>query len=481
MSRRAGLVLVGLLVLAAVATTISLLPSLDPSGSTPRLGQPDVVVAGVSLHAAPDPRAVLNPPRTSSRTGGGLDTQVLHHLLSRAVRSNALGSAFELAVDELPTGDSGPTSPIFEFGGSDPVTPASLLKLLTVTAALSVLGPEHRFKTSVVSGVKSSDLVLVGGGDPLLTGSPLTGPRAVPQYPTPASLDTLARRTATRMRQAGVHRVHLRYDASLFSGPAVNPTWPRSYLRDFVVSPISALEVDKGRVKAGRGPRVEDPAATAAEKFADRLRARGIAVTGRVAASRVRHSASLVASVESPPLRAIGQHIIEMSDNEGAEVLLRQVALGSGRSGSSRAGIEAVKAALTGLGLDLSGVKAYDGSGLSRADRLPLTVLLDVLQLAADPNHPELSFLLTSLPVAGFTGTLAYRFTDDAPDGLGLVRAKTGTLTGVHGMAGLVVTASGRPVLFAAVADSVPKRRTLDARDQLDRIAALLASCRCDH
>ena len=64
-------------------------------------------------------------------------------------------------------------------------------------------------------------------------------------------------------------------------------------------------------------------------------------------------------------------------------------------------------------------------------------------------------------------------------DGLGFVRAKTGTLTGVHGLAGVAVTANGRPVAFAVIADRVPVPRTLDARAQLDSIAALLAACSC--
>jgi D-alanyl-D-alanine carboxypeptidase/D-alanyl-D-alanine-endopeptidase (penicillin-binding protein 4) len=73
---------------------------------------------------------------------------------------------------------------------------------------------------------------------------------------------------------------------------------------------------------------------------------------------------------------------------------------------------------------------------------------------------------------------LAYRF-KNAPAGAGLVRAKTGTLTGVHGIAGLVSTRDGQTLAFAAVADAVPVRRSLAARAQLDRIAALLTRCGC--
>jgi D-alanyl-D-alanine carboxypeptidase/D-alanyl-D-alanine-endopeptidase (penicillin-binding protein 4) len=138
-----------------------------------------------------------------------------------------------------------------------------------------------------------------------------------------------------------------------------------------------------------------------------------------------------------------------------------------------------MRQALARLGIDLSGSTFYDGSGLARRDALPVRVLLDVLQLAADPGQPGLRTVVSSLPVAGFTGSLASRFVQDAPAGLGAVRAKTGTLTGVHGLGGLVVTRSGHGFVFAAVANDVPIRRALAARAQLDSIAALLATCRC--
>ena len=78
-----------------------------------------------------------------------------------------------------------------------------------------------------------------------------------------------------------------------------------------------------------------------------------------------------IAEVSSAPLVQIVQHILEVSDNEGAEVLLRQVAIARGHAGSSVAGVAAVRATLAGLGLDLRGLRLYDGSGLSREDVVP--------------------------------------------------------------------------------------------------------------
>jgi len=173
------------------------------------------------------------------------------------------------------------------------------------------------------------------------------------------------------------------------------------------------------------------------------------------------------------------QHVIELSDNEGAEVLLRHVALAQDRPGSFAAGVTAMEATLDSLGIDTSRASLVDGSGLSRSNQLPAALLVRVLQTAASDAHPELRTVVSTLPVAGFSGSLGYRFVLDAPTGLGAVRAKTGTLTGVHGLAGLVHTSDGSVLVFAAVADRVPVVKALDARDQLDRIAALLATCGC--
>ncbi|MGH3446892.1 MAG: D-alanyl-D-alanine carboxypeptidase/D-alanyl-D-alanine endopeptidase, partial [Nocardioidaceae bacterium] len=162
-----------------------------------------------------------------------------------------------------------------------------------------------------------------------------------------------------------------------------------------------------------------------------------------------------------------------------AEVLLRQSALATGRPGSATAGVEAVRATLADLGVELRGARIYDGSGLSRHDRLPIRSLVQVLQTAADPAHPKLRRVVASLPVAGFTGSLGYRFVDDAPRGVGVVRAKTGTLTGVHALAGFVATRDQHALVFVAVGDQVPVPKTLDARADLDTIATALATCGC--
>jgi D-alanyl-D-alanine carboxypeptidase/D-alanyl-D-alanine-endopeptidase (penicillin-binding protein 4) len=356
--------------------------------------------------------------------------------------------------------------------GAGAVMPASTMKLLTTTAALETLGPTTRFRTSVRA--TGDRIVLVGGGDPFL----MSDRRAAKGlYPVRADLDTLATRTATALAQQGLAVVHLSYDASLFTGPQVNPAWPASYLPDDVVPRISALWVDEAKGPDRRY--VADPARAAATVFAAALARHGIGVSGPVVPGRSASGATELAAVQSAQLGQIVERTLAVSDNKAAEVIGRQVGLAVGQNASFAGGARAVVQVLQGLGVDTSGAQVYDGSGLSRRDRLTPQTLLDVLQTVAAAGHPDLRDVITGLPVAGFTGSLQWRF-DDAPAAArGRVRAKTGTLTGVHGLAGIITDAQGDRMAFVAIADRVAVPNTLSARHTLDLIAGALAACPC--
>ena len=108
---------------------------------------------------------------------------------------------------------------------------------------------------------------------------------------------------------------------------------------------------------------------------------------------------------------------------------------------------------------------------------IPASLLTALLSLAASPDQAELSGIFAGLPVAAWSGTLAKRF--DEPDaGAGVVRAKTGTLFGVHAIAGTVTTREGRSLGFAFLADEVPAAQEV-ARELLDQAATALATCGC--
>jgi len=84
----------------------------------------------------------------------------------------------------------------------------------------------------------------------------------------------------------------------------------------------------------------------------------------------------------------------------------------------------------------------------------------------------------SGLAVAGVSGTLANRFATKATSaGRGVVRAKTGTLTGVGALAGTVTDQAGRPLVFVVIGNRL--RSQAGARDTMDRIASSLAECGC--
>ncbi len=424
---------------------------------------------------APPPGLTLPkvPPAASVAAASdqsAVDPEAVRRALARLVQAKRLGKHVAVDVAQLSDG-----SVVYRHGAPR-VTPASTLKMLTATAALEALGPDHRFVTKVVATPSSPRITLVGGGDPLL-GRDTSDPDGT--YPARADLDTLARATAKALNGLGRERVRLAYDASLFTGPSVNPRWEPSYVPDNVVSPISALWVDEGRDRRGFGFRSPDPAAAAAQAFAQALRKRGITVAGTPRAATAAADAQDIASVQSAPLAQVVQHVLEVSDNEGAEVLARQVAIAQGKPASFAGGAAAVREVLTGLGVDLAGDRTYDGSGLSRHDLLTPETLLSVIRVASSPDKPGLRSVVADLPVAGFTGSLAYRFQSGDKAGLGMVRAKTGTLTGVHGLTGTVTSVDGAVMSFVAIADRVKLPNTLAARSLLDQVAAALAGCTC--
>jgi D-alanyl-D-alanine carboxypeptidase/D-alanyl-D-alanine-endopeptidase (penicillin-binding protein 4) len=417
---------------------------------------------GLTLPPLADPPVVAEPG-----DGAGAAPAKVRALLAPLLADKDLGRRVFAVVGNVEGG-----RPVFTEG-SGTAMPASTTKLLTATAALEVLGPDHVFETGVVQA-GGRKIVLVGGGDPLLARTPT----AEGAWPYRADIVDLARRTADALRGQGRKRVTLSYDDSLFSGPEVNPHWPASYVPDGVVSPITSLWLDEGRAASGYG-RVSDPSATAADEFATQLGRFGVKVTGRPGQAHAAAGADELASVQSAPLSQIAEWVLTVSDNEGAEVLARQVGLAVSDEGSFEAGVAAVLRTLRRLDVDTSTARVYDGSGLSRDNRLDPNTLVDVLRAAAAQTHPELGSTLTGLPVAGFTGSLEDRFADIASQGRGLVRAKTGTLTGVSSLAGTVTDQDGSTMVFALMADRVKLPKTLDAREALDDAAAALAACHC--
>jgi D-alanyl-D-alanine carboxypeptidase/D-alanyl-D-alanine-endopeptidase (penicillin-binding protein 4) len=431
-------------------------PRTDPSAVLP----PE----GLHLPAAGAAPAVAVPGAAVA-----VDAARVAAVVRPLIRTRVLGRHFGVLVTDLSTGRA-----VYRQGAAT-ITPASTTKLVTATAALEALGPMARFRTSVRWVPSTRQLVLVGGGDPFLASSPRAGASS---YPHRADVQTLAALAVRELRSMKVRRVRLAFDDSYFTGPALIPAWPATYVPEGVVPPISALWVNEGHSPGGSGF-LDDPAAGAAQVFGDALRSSGIKVGPQITRTTAVPEAVDVAAVSSAPLGEIVERTLAVSDNQAAEVLARHVGLAERQEGSFQAGTAAVLDVVRRLGVPVNGDQLYDGSGLSRRNLLSLDSLAGVLRLAESPNHPHLRQVFTGLPVAGFTGSLQYRF-DKGPDqARGRVRAKTGTLTGVHGLAGVADDVSGGRMAFVVVADGVRPLKNLEAQVLIDRIAAALGACTC--
>ena len=382
-----------------------------------------------------------------------------------------LGPHVLAAVDDLGTGRT------LARIGSGTAIPASTTKLLTGLAALEALGPERTFSTRVVAGGRNR-IVLVGGGDPFLMSEPAGSDDDAPSYPARADIVTLAQQTAAVLQQEGRQRVRLGFDDSLFAEPGFNPAWPASYADEGdIVSPITALWVDEGR-EPDSFRRVEDPSLYAAQVFAAALVQAGIKVVGDPAYGVADVGGREITAVTSAPVREIVERVLEVSDNEAAEVLAHHIGLAVGLTGSFADGVTGTLRTLRGLGVPRDGIEIYDGSGLSRHNRLTPDALLAVLRAAAT-GGPALHTVIEALPVAGFTGSLTDRFAEGFPEARGLVRAKTGTLTSVSSLAGVLVDREGHQMVFVLMADRVPKPKETAAENALDSAAAALTACSC--
>jgi len=436
-----------------------------------------VVALGSQAGLPVGPR-VLHPPAVTPRApvlsglrGGTAPVpKILAGKLAHPASASALGRLGAVVID--PT--TGKT--LYDQDSGVGMTPASTTKLVTSLAALSAVGPEHTIATRVVQSGQS--IVLVGGGDPTLT----TQRQKSTEYPQMASMPDLAAATAAKLRKSGVRKVMLQYDDSAYSGPATAPGWKHNYVPDGNVAPVSALEVDEGRVTnaedgTDHGARVADPSKAATMRFAQLLRKRGIRVGGLTRAHPPA-SAKELARVESPPLSALVEHALTVSDNDLAEALARQVAMRQGRPASFAGATQAVVAQLGKLGVT-SGVQLSDGSGLSVRNRITPAALAKVLAVAAGRGKDNLRAVITGLPISGFSGTLAGRYaTGTSAAAAGDVRAKTGTLNGVSTLAGIAYDADGRLLVYAFMANKF-KGGPAAAEASLDKLATTVASCGC--
>lgn len=330
-----------------------------------------------------------------------------------------------------------------EVAADAPLIPASNMKLLVAAVALEVLGPEFRFSTQLMGPplsdtVVPGDLYVVGGGDPVLVTADHADPHTYPAINT-TTLEPLVDQLVT----AGVTRIEgdIVGDASRYDDEFAVPSWGDD-ITNYDAGPYDALLVNDGQI--GNGDYGLVPAQSAANIVDDLIRARGIAVSGASRHDTAPADLVVHATLESAPLTDVLVELLHTSDNNTAELLLKEIGFQARGEGTRPAGAAVVGEHLAMWGVASPVAVLDDGSGLSRQNRLTCDVLSGVLALS-----PVTDQLRPLLPVAARDGTLADELVGTPADGE--LQAKTGTLTGVKALTGVMDGADDDPVEFALV------------------------------
>jgi D-alanyl-D-alanine carboxypeptidase/D-alanyl-D-alanine-endopeptidase (penicillin-binding protein 4) len=359
---------------------------------------------------------------------------------------------------------------LFERDADTASQTASSLKVLTAAAALSVLGPDFRASTRVVAGAEPGTLVLVGGGDLTLTRLP-SGQE--PVYTGAAHLDELAAKTraAWEARYSGTPITRIVLDSSYFGGKTWGDTWPPTERGTGWLSHITALQVDADRSnpRVFLSPRGDDPAGRAGAAFGAYFP--GAAVEHGVAPAE----AGELASVSSQPLSTLIAQFLIPSDNSLAEMVARHVAIRLGVGNTIDALAVAIPQALDVYGIDTSGLRIADGSGMSRNNAVAPSYLTSLfLQISA--GEGTLGILRDGLPVAGESGTLNYsnRFFGDNAVARGHVRAKSGSISSAYTLTGMIDAGDGSRLVFAIFATG---QVGTNARTAIDTLATAFYRC----
>ena len=308
---------------------------------------------------------------------------------------------------------------LYQSGAQKPRTPASVLKIFTTAAIALTIDPETTFQTAIYKTDKRGVFVIWGDNDPWITSSAKAkkaNKRAYMPNLIKAAFASDKKLKKITLIYKGVNNSDIRY-----AKKALNRRASVAYKR------------------IGKNVEVES------------------LITERIAA------------ITSPPLHKMIRFALLYSDN----VLSQRLAmLATGRSGYplTEEGMNSmIFDKISSLGIDTTGMNFIDGSGLSRKNKVSaLTVSQLLLKVKTDPR---LKSIYEHLPISGESGTLISRYHETAPQAVGLVRAKTGSIRGVVSLAGFA-TSGEKEYVFVVLADEVGRTRSSQnsARKAIDRM-----------
>ncbi len=399
----------------------------------------------------------------------------------------------------------GAKTPLFSHQPRKAMNPASTMKLVTTFAALELLGPDYRWKTTAYldgtlsDGVLKGNLVLKGGGDPKITLEQWQGfmaslrahglevvegnlvldrsffapiphdPAAFdgePLKPYNVGPDALlvnfkSVRFAFAPNAAGdatelvvtpsLAAIHVVAPPALSGGECND--WRSAIGATFVEHGSSADVSFAGRYPVDCGERewwisLLDSPDYVAGMFATYFTAAGGRFTGGWMEGRAPRDAIPFVTLESPPLFDVVRDVNKLSNNVMARQVFLTLATAKAPPPATTVGAaRAVRALLAEHRLKMPELVLDNGSGLSRRERISAGSLVNLL-LAADASNVREEYA-SSLAVAATDGTVQRRFQNGTVGGQALL--KTGTLEGVRAIAGYVIDRDGRRFALAAL------------------------------
>ena len=319
---------------------------------------------------------------------------------------------------------------VFESSAFSQRKPASTMKILAAAATLKHLQPEQVFTTRVSIANVPDAIVIDGEFDPWV------------------SMD---HRVATKMKRTSFPRIAFNSLNRVKESSGGSIKKLNVYYNGIYGSEVSRYKAfyKKRGVKASF-IKVTDERATAL-------------VSEEILTSR------------SPQVIKMVNWFMLWSDNQLSERMAKIAAKYAGNGFSDEGVAITFAEILIGLGINPKQLVVVDASGLSRQNKVTAHVLAQLLfKIHSDP---VLSKLIESLPVGGKSGTLQSRYIKTAPDAVGLVKAKTGTLSGTVSLAGYVQSGD-REYAFAIIADRINRGFSASerARKTLDRYLAKIAA-----
>jgi len=321
-------------------------------------------------------------------------------------------------------------SVVYEKSAYSPRKPASVLKIYSATAALTYLEPTDRFTTSAWVGIKEKSIVIRGSLDPWMS---------------------LNNSVAKKMGRTSIPRIEFN---SLSALKESNP----GSIRNSTIYYSDLYTQEVANIKAF---------------FAKR----GVKATMKQVSSSeaLDLSGEEILSSQSPELQEMLAFALTWSDNLLTERIARLASQAAGNPLNDAGVARTFEQVLASLGVDSKGLVIKDASGLSKENRVTAAQVAKLLLKIR--NDSRFAPLIGGLPIGGISGTLRNRFVDTAPQAIGLVKAKTGTLNGTANLAGYV-EAGDREYIFVIIADRLSKSNRAEkfARATVDRILGKIAA-----